>query len=104
MSFFVSTVGYGVQYPSDVYDWNVQSGFGDIRTPDAQALFQKNYDARVRALGMEPGPVRFVQRIVTTEYGDPTDIEEPEELPVTPTIPGTPVEGTEASLTESESA
>jgi hypothetical protein len=73
MSEAINTTEYGVQYPDGTEDWSVSSWYGNTLTDVAQKGFQEQYEMRLASLGVKAGSVKFVQREVTTTYGDPEE-------------------------------
>lgn len=76
-----SEVQYGVRYPNGVYDWTVQSWFGDTNTKAAQDEFRSQYVTKIQSLGAEPGELSFEQRLKTVSYSksEPTKLLEDEQ-------------------------
>ena len=80
---------HGVLYPNGTFDWNTQSWFGTIDTPEKRAEFQKQYNLRMQNMGAVGAELQFVTRMMVhacTPYTliDDEQVVEPE--PNTPPV------------------
>ena len=71
-----TTTEFGVQYPDGTFDWTTSRSFGSLDTPQLRRDFTKQYEARIRKMGIEPSPLQFFTRECTKTYTDPTVLED----------------------------
>jgi len=68
-------IEYGIQWPDGTVEWGVwmpNMNSARIDTPEGREEFLKDYEARTKGLHMPTvGKILFLQRTVTTKYGEP---------------------------------
>lgn len=64
---------YGIVYPDGTVQWTANS-FDDVGTDVGRLDFSERYNKRLKSLGVDPLPLKFLRRTITTVIGDPNEV------------------------------